>query len=243
MTGFHLPGGYVQSRKQGGGAMALVFVTKPLKGLTIGKPQVSLSTLQSLNRRLLIHTQHHGLIRRGEINPYQIGGLGRKLRVGRDALAVPAPQTNAVTSQDSPHLAGRHPFQSLGDQTAAPTGVTVRGRLIEQAQDASFHLRPVAPAGSGPGPILQTDQSLRRETSTPLAHRGRAHPKLLGNRGGRGSRRRGQNQLRSQNQTLLGGRRPHPAFQSSSLSALKSMGVAGRMPPVYIMTVYYVTKY
>ena len=166
----------------------------------MAKPQVSLSTLQSLNRRLLLHTQHHGLIGRGEINPHQIDGLGRKLRVSRDTPTVPPLQADAVTGQHSPDLAGRHAPQSLGQQTAAPAGVTRKGRLIQQVQDPAFYPHAVTPEGAGPRPILQAHQPLDQETSTPLAHCARPYPKPLRNPRGRGSGGRRQNQLRSQNQ-------------------------------------------
>ena len=45
MACLDLPGGYIQSRKQGRGAMALVFVVEALEGLPVGKPQVSLRGL------------------------------------------------------------------------------------------------------------------------------------------------------------------------------------------------------
>src|SRR5439155_11296854 len=179
MACLDLPSADVESGKQRRGAVSLVLVVETLQSLPVGKPKIALSALQGLNRRLLIDTQDYGMVRRCQINPHQIRRFGGELRVGRDAPTVPPLQADAMASQHSPDLACRHITQGSGDQTAAPTGVTRRRRLIEPGQDTPPHLRTVTPPRAGPGPILQADQSLHRETSTPLTHRTGAHSEPL----------------------------------------------------------------
>ena len=157
MTRLHLPGAHIQSGKEGGGAVALVFVVEPLQGLSVGKAQITLCALQGLNRGLLIHTQDHGMVGRRQVNPHQVGGFGGKLRVGRDTPTVPPLQADPVARQRSPDLARRHIAQGSGDQMAAPTGVTGGGRLIEQGQDTPFRLLAITPPPAGSWSILQAD--------------------------------------------------------------------------------------
>jgi hypothetical protein len=217
MTRFDLPGAHIQGCKQRRSAMALVLMVKALEGLPVGKAQVSLRTFQSLNRRLLIHTQNDRMVGRREVDSYQVRRLGGKLRVGRDAPTVSPLQANAVTGQGPPNLPGRDAAQGLGDQTAIPTAITRRGRLIEQSQDAPLHLLAVTPAPACARSILQAPQPLGGETTSPLAYGGGAKTQLLGDGGSGRARCCRQNQLGPQHQTLLGRRGSHPRFQSSSL--------------------------
>lgn len=78
-----LPGGYIQSRKQGRPWRSHSWL-KPLRACPLRSRGVYLRTLQSLNQKLFIHTQDHRMVSRREVNPHQIGSLSSKLRIGRE---------------------------------------------------------------------------------------------------------------------------------------------------------------
>ena len=183
------------------------------------------------------------MVWRRQVNPHQVRRLDGKLRVGRDAPTVSPLQADAVTSQHPPDLARRHVTQGSGDPAAAPSGITGRGRLIKQGQEAPLRLFTLTPAGAGPRSILQTDQPLGRTTPTPLAHRGGAYPKPLPEGGGGGSRRRARISLarKTRRCSVVQARTQFSKVRRSS--ELNSMGIAWRIPRAYIMTAYCVTKY
>ena len=58
---------HFQSSEQGGGAMTFVLVAKPTERLSIGQPQPALGSLQSLDSRLSIDTQHDRILRRVQV--------------------------------------------------------------------------------------------------------------------------------------------------------------------------------
>ncbi len=70
-----------QGSKKGDGAMSLIFVSVATERLPIGKTQPPLSPLQGLDGRLLIYADHHGFLRRVQIQSYDVCGLLGKLRV------------------------------------------------------------------------------------------------------------------------------------------------------------------
>ena len=74
-----------QGGKQGRCAMALVLVILASQGTAVGQPQPSLCSLQSLNRRLFVHANHHGVLGRVKVKAHDVRGLLSKLRVGADA--------------------------------------------------------------------------------------------------------------------------------------------------------------
>ena len=224
--------------------MALVFVVEPLQGLSVGKAQITLCALQGLNRGLLIHTQDHGMVGRRQVNPHQVGGFGGKLRVGRDTPTVPPLQADPVARQRSPDLARRHIAQGSGDQMAAPTGVTGGGRLIEQGQDTPFRLLAITPppAGSWSDPASRLARWAAKRWRHWLTVAGRLRNRcaiaavvapVAAARISWARRTRRCSVVEDRTQ-LSKVRRSSP---------LNSMRVACRIPQVYIMTVYYVTKY
>ena len=75
-------GGDVQGSEQRSGAIAFVIVRTAL-GYAGGQRQNRLSPVQCLNLALLVHTQHHGLGGRIEIQTDDITRLGNELRIGR----------------------------------------------------------------------------------------------------------------------------------------------------------------
>src|SRR5246500_5679560 len=99
-----LSGGDFERCKQCCGAMPLVIVALAGQGAAIGQLQITLSSLQSLDRGLLVHAQHNGLRRRGDVEANNIGGFGRKVRVGALAPGLASREVNLVAAQKPPDI-------------------------------------------------------------------------------------------------------------------------------------------
>ena len=73
-----LPGGDFEGSKQRRRAVALVIVALARQRAAVGQLQVALRPLQRLDRRLLVHAQHDGLLGRSDIEANNIGGFAVK---------------------------------------------------------------------------------------------------------------------------------------------------------------------
>ena len=102
----HESRGHLQGSKEGRGAMPFVFMAKPSQGLPTGEPEPALRPLQRLDGWLLVHAQHHGVLRRVQVECHNVGGLGGELRVRADTPTPPSPQVNATLPEHAPHLIG-----------------------------------------------------------------------------------------------------------------------------------------
>ncbi len=67
VMGLHLTRGDVERRKQVGGAMAFVLVGIARDRPPVWKLEPSLRPFQGLDVRLLVHREHHGVVRRVQI--------------------------------------------------------------------------------------------------------------------------------------------------------------------------------
>lgn len=76
-----LAGGDLEGGKQGGGAVALVIVALAGQCPPIRQLQIALRPFERLDRGLLVDTQDNRLGRRIDIEPDNIGGLGRERRI------------------------------------------------------------------------------------------------------------------------------------------------------------------
>ena len=68
--------------------MPLITVAEPIQCLSVGQPQPTLSPLQHLDVRFLIHTHHYGILRGMQVQTHNIGGFAGKLGIGREALCA-----------------------------------------------------------------------------------------------------------------------------------------------------------
>src|SRR5215470_3951317 len=99
-----LSGGDFERRKQCCGAMPLVIVALAGQGAAIGQLQIALRSLQSLDRGLLVHTQHNSLRRRGNVKADNIRGFGRKVRVVALTPGLASREVNLVAAQEPPDI-------------------------------------------------------------------------------------------------------------------------------------------
>ena len=98
VAGFHLAGGHVQSRKQGSRPVPPVSMAEAGARLPVGKTNPALGTLQSLERRLLIHGQDQGVFGRLQIEADDVSRLGGEGRVGGNTPTATTAQRDTVAS-------------------------------------------------------------------------------------------------------------------------------------------------
>ncbi|MCA1458894.1 H-NS histone family protein [Bradyrhizobium sp. BRP22] len=96
--------------------MPLVIVPLAGEGAAIGQLQITLRALQSLDRGLLVQAQHNGLRGRGDVEANNIGGFGRKVRVGALAPGLASREVNLVAAQEPPDILDVKPKYQNPDQ-------------------------------------------------------------------------------------------------------------------------------
>ena len=100
------------------GAMPLVIVALAGQGAAIGQLQITLRSLQSLDRGLLVDAQHDRLSPAGDVEADNIGGFGREVRVVALAPGLASHQVNLVAAQEPP---------DISDMSTSPSASASRG--------------------------------------------------------------------------------------------------------------------
>ena len=111
-----LAGGDLQRGEQGGGAVPDVVVGAPLRQPGLHR-QHRRGPVQRLDLGLLVHAQHDRVLRRGQVQPDDVGDLGDQLGVGgelerlRPATAAPRTPARPVATVRvaDPQVAGQQP--------------------------------------------------------------------------------------------------------------------------------------
>ncbi len=188
-----LSGGDFERRKQCCGAMPLVIVALAGQGAAIGQLQITLRSLQSLDRGLLVHAQHNGLRRRRDIEADNIGGFGRKVRVVALAPGLASHQVNLVAGQETPEILDIDIAQRLGQQGAGPARKPLRWRLIQQLQNPLVGRLRIDRLLARPRLVLQPFKAMVGIAMPPKADNPRLDPNFLGDRPGAAPIRRQQN--------------------------------------------------
>src|SRR5580765_1267708 len=163
VAGLNLPGSHIQSSKQGRSPMSLVIMAETTQRPSAQNLQVSLSSLQRLDMRFLIHRQDQGVVGRIQIKANNVRRLGGKLRIGAHTPAAPSLQLNATAPQDPPDVHGRNVAQGLSHQGAVPDGITRRWGLIQLLEDPTLHPGVIASWCPATGSITQPGQSVARK--------------------------------------------------------------------------------
>jgi len=197
--------------------VALVLVAKPPQGLTVGQAQPALGTLQSLDGGFLVHTEHHGILRRVQVQRHYVSSLLGKLGVGTHAPTPASPQVDAVASQHPPDLMRRHIPQRLSHQAPRPGSMACRWRLVQLAQDAPLRCPIVLGDHAHPRRIVEPCQARLREALTPLHHPGPRQAHLPGYRGIGHPLCRQQDQVRPLHRSVRCGPAPSQDFQALAL--------------------------
>ena len=100
--------------------MPLVIVALAGQGAAIGQLQITLRSLQSLDRGLLVHAQHNGFRGRGDIEADNIRGFGRKVRVVALTPGLASREVNLVAAQEPPNILDVNIAQRAGQQGPGP---------------------------------------------------------------------------------------------------------------------------
>jgi len=168
VTGHYLTSGDIQGREKRGGSMPLVAMTEPVECLTVGQSKPALSAFQCLDGRFFVHTQHKRVFRRIQVQTDDIGSLGPELRVGADTPTAPPLEADIMLAQNTPDLVIADIAQCLGQQTAVPTGIAIRGRLVQSRENPLLRVRVIAGWLSRPDRVLQSLQSMPGKALPPL---------------------------------------------------------------------------
>src|SRR6201998_2460633 len=175
-------GGDFERGKQGCGAMPLVIVAVAGQGAAIGQFQIALRSLQSLDRGLLVYAQHNSLRGRGDGEANNIGGLGRKVRVGALAPGFASREVNLVAAQETPDILDVNIAQRLGPQRAGPRRKPLRRRLIQQLQNPLVARLRINRLLARPRLVLQPFKAMVGIAMPPKADNPRLDPNFLGDR-------------------------------------------------------------
>src|SRR5471030_3281757 len=150
-------GSYIQGREQRRGAMAFVIVRTAL-GYAGGQRQNWLSPVQCLNLALLVHTQHHGLGRRIEIQTDDVTRLGNELRIGRQLEGFLTMRLQAKRAPDPTH---RRLRQTTFTRHGARAPMCRFGRLFFQCLGMSASTRASSMVRGAPGRGASSSPSSR----------------------------------------------------------------------------------
>ena len=130
--------GDLQRRVQVDDAVAFV-VVRVARGTAGAQRQRQLRSLERLDRRLLIHTQHHRVLRRVEVQPDDILHLGREVRVATDLVRPHQVGLEAVASKHVRDAACRQ-AHLLGQQSRRPPATPSRRRRHRELNQTSRRL-------------------------------------------------------------------------------------------------------
>jgi hypothetical protein len=116
-----------------------------------------------------------------QVEADNIGGLGRKLRVGADAPRAPPVQLDAFPAQQALDRIVRG-TQRCRQRSPIPTGQPLGRRQFRLAQNPQAHFRAIFGGLARPSPNAQPGQPSCRKALAPQTHRIRPHPELAANR-------------------------------------------------------------
>src|SRR4029077_13843385 len=162
----------------------------------IGQLQITLRSLQSLDRGLLVYAQYNGLRRRRDIEADNIGGFGRKVRVVALTPGLASREVNLVAAQEPPDILDVNIAQRLGQQRAGPARKPLRWRLIQQLQNPLVGRLRINRLLARPRLVLQPFKAMVGIAMPPKADHLRLDPNFLGDRPSAAPVRRQQNYLR-----------------------------------------------
>ena len=168
-----LAGGHLQGGEQRGGAVADVVVGGLLRHPGHDR-QDRRGPLQGLHLGLLVDAEHHGVLRRVQIQPDHVADLGLELRVGGELERLHPPGLQVPAAPDPRHR-GEPDAQLGGQQPARPVGHPEP--LGRRGQRRRHHLRLVdPPRPTRPLAVLQCAQPTLRVAVPPVDHRRARHP-------------------------------------------------------------------
>jgi hypothetical protein len=160
-------GGHFESGKQGRCAIALVIMALAGQRPSVGQPQVSLRSLQRLDRGLFVDADDDRVLGRRYVEPDDFGGLGGKLGVVALAPRFASIEIDLLGAQKAPDLLHVHVAQFGGNQRSRPARESGRRRTFQDSQNASAGLGIIPRDRTRTRLVRQTGQALLRKPAAP----------------------------------------------------------------------------
>jgi hypothetical protein len=228
-AGLHVEGGEEVER-----AVAAVVASAPF-GLARPQRECRRRALRGLDLRLLVHAQHQGALRRGQVMPDNVAHLLDECRIGGELEGLRPVRPQAEGAPDAAHRGLAHAGAARHRARAPVRGVP---RCLPQRQGDQALDRLVADGPRRPGArrVHQPLQAALGEAPAPGRHRLAAHAQSGGHPGvGRARLRAGQHDLDALGQGLA---HAAPAQQATQFGPLRlgqfqrySLGSAGHGAP------------
>jgi hypothetical protein len=163
-----LAGCDVEGCEQGRRAMPLVVVAVPGQRPSVRQLQITLSTFERLDRRLLVDADDDRILGWCHIEADHISSLGGEIRIVALAPTLAAGEIDLLLVQEAPHVVHVDIAQGLGDQFAGPARPALRHRPIEHRQNAlGAWSRLVSLRPSMPNAAKRVRQTLTTPVMTP----------------------------------------------------------------------------
>jgi hypothetical protein len=105
--------------------MPLIIVRLAGHGAPVGQLQIALRTFERLDRWLFVDGENDGVFGRRHVEPDDLGCLGREFGVVAFAPRLAAGEVDLVRAQKAPDILDMDVVERLGDERAAPVGVTL----------------------------------------------------------------------------------------------------------------------
>ena len=219
-----LPFQHVQRREQARSAVALVVMGHGLAAPLLHR-QAGLRPVQRLNLALLVHAQHHRLVRRIQVHPHHVRQfLDKPLVLGQ--LECIDPMGLKTVRVPYPLHRGFADPLGFGHRTHGPLRGIPRCCVKSRLDDGLYPVRRKSLRTRAVGRVLgQPHRSKLLETFAPLDHRRAGGGQLGGDRVVRQTVCRQQANARPQDGPLGAGFCPPPSFQCCALLARHLQGV------------------
>ena len=193
--GQHLAAGDIQGREQGGGSMPDIVVGDAFD-IAQSHRQHRLSALKRLDLAFFVDAQHHGVIRRVQIQSDDVAHfLDEERVVGQFEGPLPV-RLHAEQLEPARHGAFGD-AAVLGHGTDRPVGRIGRGRLQRRVDDLGHPFVLMGAGTSRAQLVVQSFKALRKEAPAPFADGEWTQPKAPGDGGVRLAFGAGQNDLRA----------------------------------------------
>ena len=165
----HLSGGDIQRREQRRGPVALVVVRHGARPPLLERKS-RLGPVQRLDLALLVEGEDDRPLRRRHVEPHHVAELLDEAGIGGELEVAHPVGLQPVRLPDPPHLAVMD-SHALCHQPRAPV-CSARGLLLEcAAHDLGLELgRDAASRAAGPGPVLESRETLVVIPVQPALH-------------------------------------------------------------------------
>lgn len=172
-------------------------------GAPVRQLEIPLRAFERLDRRLFVDGEHDGVFGRCQVEPDDLGGLGRELGVVADAPGFAPGKVDLVCAQKAPDILDMHVAERPGDQRPGPVDVAARRRRIEQRQNAAAVRRAILGLRPAIAGFRKAGETVPRVTHAPFRCRAGRAAERAPNRPRRRAIGRHEHDLRLQARAML----------------------------------------